>query len=209
MKDGREPSTSDAAALFREAMQDVKPLQKSAPLNPAVQDRVHGPPSEAQLRARSAALGEKKPEAPDYLTLGEVPIVAPRDFVAWRREGVQELVTDRLRKGHYVPADSLDLHGEKVRRARDMVHDFLVGSLSHGHRCVRIVHGRGEQSPDPARLKRYVTAWLQVHPLVNAFVSATPLMGYTGAVFVLLRKSKEAKAHNRELHGGGSPDDET
>jgi len=44
---------------------------------------------------------------------------------------------------------------------------------------------------------------------VNAFVSATPLMGYTGAVFVLLRKSKEAKAHNRELHGGGSPDDET
>jgi hypothetical protein len=33
-------------------------------------------------------------------------------------------------------------------------------------------------------------------------------MGGTGAVLVLLRKSKEAKAHNRELHGGGPLEDE-
>ena len=195
----------DDEDLFRQAMQDVKPLQARAPLR----DPAAGvtPPTEAQLQARQAALGEKKPEAPDWLTLAEVPPVQPRDVLAWRREGVQELVMSRLRKGHYKPTDSLDLHGEKVRRSRDMVHAFLLECHGRGHRCVRIVHGRGEQSPVPARLKSYVNAWLQVHPCVNAFVSATPSSGGTGAVFVLLKKSREAKALNRERHGGG-PDGE-
>lgn len=204
MKESEAPDDD----LFRQAMQDVKPLQKPLQKTVPLPDRGRTAPTEAQLRARSAALGEKKPEPPDYLTLAEVPAVGPRDFLQWRREGVQELVTDRLRKGHYAPADSLDLHGEKVKRAREMVHNFLVECHRRGHRCVRIVHGRGEQSPEPARLKRYVNAWLQVHPLVNAFVSATPPLGGTGAVFVLLRKSKEARDLNRELHGGGREDPE-
>jgi DNA-nicking Smr family endonuclease len=190
--------------LFRQAMQDVVPLQ----VKPVVRSVAQGPPSEAQLRARSAAVGEKKPEAPGYLTLADVPLVLPRDFLAWRREGVQELVMDRLRKGHYPVRDSLDLHGEKVKRARDMVHDFLVECSARGYRCVRIVHGRGEHSPIPARLKSYVNAWLQVHPMVNAFVSAPPSAGGTGAVLILMKKSRAAKDLNLELHGGKAADTE-
>ncbi len=193
--------------LFRMAMQDVKPLQQKVVVAPRVVKAPREVPTEAQLLARSAALGEKKPEPPDYLTLAEVPAVEPRAFLEWRREGVQELVTGRLRKGHYPPADSLDLHGEYVKRAREMVHDFLTECHSRGHRCVRIVHGRGEKSPEPARLKKHVNAWLQAHPLVNAFVSATPGQGGTGAVFVLIRKSKAARDRNRELHGGAAGDD--
>lgn len=187
--------------LFRQAlseMGDVKPL----PAKPPVREKPPSPPNEAQLRARSAALGEKKPEPPGYLALSDVPMVAPRDTLSWRREGVQELVVDRMRRGQYTIMDSLDLHGEKVKRAREMVHDFLMECHAKGHRCVRIVHGRGEQSPVPARLKSFVNAWLQVHPLVNAFVSATPPHGGTGAVFVLMKKSKDAKDLNRERHGG-------
>lgn len=190
--------------LFRETMLgmgDVKPLQVKPPQIKSV-SREAPAPTEAQLRARSAALGEKKPEPPGYLTLADVPMVAPRDMLNWRREGVQELVVDRMRKGQYTVMDSLDLHGEKVRRSREMVHDFLVECHRRGLRCVRIVHGRGELSPVPARLKSYVNAWLQVHPLVNAFVSATPPHGGTGAVFVLMKKSKDAKDLNRERHGG-------
>ena len=189
--------------LFREAMQDVKPL--AAPRS-VPEKLVPGTPTETQLRARLAALGVKKPEAPDYLTLGEVTPVEPRDFLAWRREGVQELVADRLRKGNYTARDSLDLHGERVRKARDMVHEFLVECHAKGHRCVRIVHGRGEKGEVKARLKSYVNAWLQVHPLVNAFVSATREHGGTGAVFVLLKKSKEARDLTREQHGGKADD---
>jgi len=192
----------DDEDLFRQAMQDVKPLQAKAP----VRDREPALPTEAQLRARSAALDEKKAEAPGYLTLAEVPPVAPRDFLAWRRDGVQELVADRLRKGHYPIRDSLDLHGERVKRAREMVHHFLGECHGRGYRCVRIVHGRGEHAAVQARMKSYVNAWLQVHPLVNAFVSATREGGGTGAVFVLLKKSKSAREVTRELHGGKSDD---
>jgi DNA-nicking Smr family endonuclease len=198
----------DDEDLFREAMQDVKPLSAAKPvvdnrlLDKPLDKNSRAKPTEAQLRARLAAMGIKKAEAPDYMTLGEVPPVEPRDFLAWRREGVQELVADRLRKGSYVPKDSLDLHGERVKKSRDMVHEFLVECHTKGHRCVRIVHGRGEKGEVKARLKSYVNAWLTGHPLVNAFVSATREHGGTGAVFVLLKKSKEARDLTREQHGG-------
>jgi DNA-nicking Smr family endonuclease len=188
----------DDEDLFREAMQDVKPLLAAKPvvdnrlLDKPLDKNSRVKPTEAQLRA----------EAPDYMTLGDVPPVEPRDFLAWRREGVQELVADRLRKGSYVPKDSLDLHGERVKKSRDMVHEFLVECHAKGHRCVRIVHGRGEKGEVKARLKSYVNAWLTGHPLVNAFVSATREHGGTGAVFVLLKKSKEARDLTREQHGG-------
>lgn len=180
-------------------MADVEPLRGKPK---AALTSGHPAPTAAHLRAREAALGIKPEEPPGYLTLGDVPPVAPRDFVEWRREGVQDLVVSRLRRGHYDARDSLDLHGERVQRARRMVHVFLTQCHARGYRCVRIVHGRGEKAVTPGRLKSYVNAWLQVHPLVNAFVSATREAGGTGAVFVLLKKSRSESDLNRERHGG-------
>ena len=190
---------------FRQAMEGVTPLRQR---NTVSQSRA-GTPSEQQLKAREHALGIKPPPVPGELTLGEVPLVEPRAFLEWKKEGVQDLVIERLRKGRYEVADQLDLHGERIKPARRMVHDFLTQAHHRGHRCVLITHGRGEKSATPARMKSYVASWLEAHPLTNAFVSATRQHGGTGSVFVLLKKSPEAKETNRQLHGGkGEPEDD-
>lgn len=183
--------------LFREAMGDVQPLKhKRVALNRPLADDAEG----HKLR-REFAEREETPPSSQALTLEEVPAVAPRDFVDWKKDGVQDLVVDRLRTGKYEIQDFLDLHGERVVSARDRFDIFLQRAYEQGKRCVLIAHGRGEASDTPARLKSYVTAWLKVHDKVNAFTSADRHNGGTGAVFVLLKKSPAARELTRELHG--------
>jgi hypothetical protein len=47
-------------------------------------------------------------------------------------------------------------------------------------------------------LKGYVQHWLQELEEVQAFHSAQPVHGGTGAVYVLLRKNLQKKRENRE-----------
>ena len=187
---------------FRQAMEGVVPLSsKSVVAKPKSSD------AEQKSEARMNALGEKPPEVPGTLTLGEVRPVEPRDFLEWKKEGVQELVMDRLRRGHYPVAAELDLHGERIKAARRLVHEFLMKSHDRAARCVLIAHGRGEKSATPARMKSYVAAWLEAHELVNAYVSAPRDRGGTGAVLILLKKSPAAKETNRQMHGAkGEPE---
>ena len=182
---------------FRKAMSDVVPLstKRAAPPPP------RQPPSEQQRQQRLNASGDKPPPVPGELTLGEVPMVEPRDFLEWKKEGVQELVMERLRRGRYDVGASLDLHGERIKAARRLVHEFVLGSQGRGLRAVLISHGRGEKSATPARMKSYVAAWLEAHPQVNAFVSAPRHLGGTGSVLVLLKKSEGASEENRQRHG--------
>jgi DNA-nicking Smr family endonuclease len=70
-----------------------------------------------------------------------------------------------------------------------------------GLRTVLILHGKGQRAPDQERsavLKGYVNRWLQDLDAVQAFHSAQPHQGGTGAVYVLLRKNAEKKRENRE-----------
>jgi len=66
---------------------------------------------------------------------------------------------------------------------------------------VLISHGRGERSPTPARIKSYVAQWLSQVPDLIAWHSAARHHGGTGAVYVMLRKSPEAREAARERHG--------
>ncbi len=187
-------------------MEDVVPLKPTKVVAPAPPARPQ--PTGAQVRARENALGLKPAPVPGELTLGEVPPLQPRDFLEWKKDGVQDLVVDRLRRGHYEPAATLDLHGERIKAARRLVHEFLLRASDASARCVCITHGRGEKSATPARMKSYVAAWLEAHDLVNAFVSAPRHLGGTGAVLVLMKKSAAAREENRQRHGAkGEPDD--
>lgn len=187
-------------------MEDVVPLKPTKVVAPAPPARPQ--PTGAQVRARENALGLKPAPVPGELTLGEVPPLQPRDFLEWKKDGVQDLVVDRLRRGHYEPTATLDLHGERIKAARRLVHEFLLRASDASARCVCITHGRGEKSATPARMKSYVAAWLEAHDLVNAFVSAPRHLGGTGAVLVLMKKSAAAREENRQRHGAkGEPDD--
>ncbi|MGA1675713.1 MAG: DNA endonuclease SmrA [Pseudomonadales bacterium] len=183
---------------FRAAMAGVAPLQQKTvdPLNgPA-------PVTSAQLERREAALGLRKPRVdPNYLTLGEVPLLHPRDMLSWKKDGVQHEVFRKLRGGKYPIDGQLDLHRHTVKEARAALYAFMGRALERGWRTVLISHGRGELGPTPARIKSYVAFWLGQVPEVIAFHSADRQHGGTGSVYALLKKTSEARETTRERHG--------
>lgn len=110
------------------------------------------------------------------------------ETLSYRADGVQEAVIRRLRRGHYRIDGNLDLHGYNRHQARLAVVDFLAECQGRMWRCVRIVHGKGNGSPNSGPvLKTHVDSWLRRRKDVIAFCSARPNDGGTGAVYVLLR----------------------
>ena len=59
------------------------------------------------------------------------------------------------------------------------------------YRHVIIVHGKGFRSQSKPVIKPLVNHWLKQADEVLAFCSAQPQDGGTGAVYVLLRKSRD------------------
>ena len=188
----------DDDTLFAAAMQDVAPLVKGR------QQALPGARevTQAQLARRDAALGvEQERLDANFLTLGEVPPRAPLEFLEWKKNGVQNAVFDRLRRGDYALEGSLDLHRKTVAQARVEVFEFLQRTRALGQRQVLISPGKGEISATPGRLKSYLAHWLEQHPEVIAFCSAQRHHGGVGAVYVLVRKSPASRELNREQHG--------
>jgi DNA-nicking Smr family endonuclease len=106
--------------------------------------------------------------------------------------GVDRRLAQRLHRGEFAVQGHLDLHGYTVEEARSLVDRFLTTAYDTGQRCVRLVHGRGRNSPDNRPvLKEQVQHWLshgRLSHLVLAFASAPAADGGAGAVYVLLRR---------------------
>ena len=138
-------------------------------------------------RARFARADEQQvlqeslaPAEPDlYLETGEE--------LSFRRPHVRGQVLKDLRRGRYAIQDHLDLHGLTANEARVMLRAFMTEVLAEGHRCVRIVHGKGLRSgPAGPVLKAKLNRWLPQWQEVLAYTTAPPRDGGTGALYVLL-----------------------
>ncbi len=206
MSDSDELDGLGDEEAFRAAMSDVAPLKDQR----KIVAKERGP----QLSASTATLRQQQAEGSDEkpsehpLTLGEVAQVQPYDELAWKKDGVQTEVFNKLRNGGYPIERQLDLRGLTVEQARDAVRRFIETARGAGVRAVLIAHGRGERSATPARLKSFVAHWLEHWDVVLAFHSAQRQHGGTGAVYCLLRKSAAKKAETRERYGlqGHDPD---
>ena len=195
---------ADEDRLFAEAMQDVAPLEKVERV--ARQTGVEA--TATHKRRRDAAMGlTDDREDPNFLTLGEVAPREPLEYLEWKKNGVQNAVYDKLRRGEYGLQASLDLHGKTIKEARTEVFVFLRRASMNNWRNLLIAHGKGERSQTPGRMKSYVAEWLESHPEVIAFCSAQRQHGGVGAVYVLVRKSAASKEENREQHGFKSDTD--
>ncbi|MEE3182886.1 MAG: DNA endonuclease SmrA [Pseudomonadota bacterium] len=186
-------------SVFQKAMDGVAPL-KEGERKTVVRPRAQ--PTVGQLRRRRDAVAKGREENDrNPLTFGEIERVNPFDVLAWKKDGVQPRVFRRLAQGKYPIAATLDLHQRTVKEARGDVFRFIRSSSRNGLRSVVIVHGRGDKSDDPAKLKSYVAHWLVQLADVIGFHSAPRRDGGTGATFVLIRKSPSQKEENRERHG--------
>ena len=107
----------------------------------------------------------------------------------YRREGVQQAVLRRLRRGQFQVGAALDLHGMTVAMAREALAAFLHRARRDSLGCVRIIHGKGNGSRHRGPvLKPKINHWLRQRDEVLAFCSARRVDGGTGAIYVLLRR---------------------
>ena len=109
------------------------------------------------------------------------------DGLSFRRPDVSPDVATKLRRGHWSIQGQIDLHGLRREEARDELAQFLRDSKRRGHRCLRVVHGKGHGSPgrQPV-LKGKVQRWLAQSAEVLAFAQASGPQGGAGALIVLL-----------------------
>lgn len=175
-----DPDDEDAAA-FRAAMSGVK--RKAA--------AVHVPPTAPAVSARP-----RQQEADDLEVMKELLLepdaeaLESGDTLIYRMPGVQDAVFRKLRRGQYAIQDELDLHGLNRLAARLEVVKFLAHCQDQRRRCVRIIHGKGNGSPNSGPvIKSLLDGWLRKRNDVLAFCSARPMDGGTGAVYVLLRST--------------------
>jgi len=172
-------------ALFRRAMQDVKPLEAK-----------HSRTWESSNRRVSQKIKCKYPGQSSNAVNQDkdLPHVSDSFYVIndtdmqFRRSGIQHKIFKRLVRGEPKPKAVLDLHGLGVNAARDKVIEFLLVCAEKNLKSVMIIHGKGHGSKDGhAVLKPKVNLWLRQLDVVLAFCPAQPKDGGDGAAYILIR----------------------
>jgi DNA-nicking Smr family endonuclease len=195
--------SSDNDKVFSQAMSDVVRLKRE----PRV-DLVHKAPPDRDPSLEHRRRAAAQLMEPDRNQLSENEI-APLDawfVLAFKRPGVQNGVFRKLKQGRYETQSRLDLHRMTVEVARREIFEFIEESQQLGLRSVLLIHGKGVSNAEKERssiLKGCVDRWLRELEIVQAFHSAQPQHGGTGAAYVLLRKSEEKKRENRERFAKG------
>lgn len=174
--------TDEDAALFREAIGEVRPIEA----RPAPPERPR-PAPEPRMQARDEAEALAQSRTGSFM---EATIDAA-EALAYRRDEVPEKVLKALRRGQYSLGGELDLHQLRAHEAERWLREFLAESRAGGHACVRIIHGKGLRAAEGGSvLKALVDRMLRQRADVLAFASAPEAMGGTGAVLVLLARRR-------------------
>lgn len=195
--------STDNDEVFADAMSDVVPL-KSEPRVDVSRKATSEKDSSVEHRRRAAAQWPNS----DLNSLSDAGVL-PLDawsVLSFKRTGVQNGVFRKLKQGRYEAESGLDLHRMTIDVARREVFEFVEEVYQLGLRSVLVIHGKGESKLEKERssiLKGCVDHWLRQLDVVQAFHSAQPRDGGTGAVYVLLRKSEEKKRENREKFSKG------
>lgn len=178
----------DDKSLFLDAMEDVQPLKSG-------NDVLWHPERHACTPQRIDAL-----QLDNFLTTGYLdvlPLATPLEF---RREGTKRRA-GQAAAGKYSQQASLNLLRQPVEKCRQMLFAFVHQAQKESLRNVLIVHGKGrDDSAHPNIIRSYLARWLEELPEVQAFCVASAHHGGSGACYVALRKSAEAKQENWERH---------
>lgn len=152
-----------------------------------------------QLRREAIALEHNRGK--NYLTLADIDPVPVHDPIQFKQSGVQDQVFKNLRLGKYPIDSTLNIQHLTLKMAHQSVFEGIVQSQQKGCRCLLIRNGLSlNKKPFSGFIKSYLNVWLTQMPEVIAFHSAATQQGGIRATYVLLKKNKEQKAENRELH---------
>ncbi len=172
---------------FRKALAGVEPISK--PRRVPLARAAARPVPEQTRRDERAALAESlsRPiSLDDAMDSGEE--------LVFLREGLSRQLLRKLRRGHWVVQEHLDLHGMNRVEAAASVAEFLRHCAQRQVRCARIVHGKGlgSRNREPV-LKGKLRKWLALRDEVLAYCQAPAAQGGAGALLVLLKSSRPRK----------------
>ncbi len=170
----------DDVGLFRRQVSGVRPLNR---------DAVPPLPGRASPRALFRKRDEREALRESLAADVESMEFESGECLSYRSPTVGRRSFRKLARGKFSVQSEIDLHGLTVAEAKTVLAEFIEKSAGRGHRCVRVIHGKGLGSGGRGPvLKRKVDVWLRQWDAVLAFVSARQVDGGTGAVYVLLRK---------------------
>jgi DNA-nicking Smr family endonuclease len=173
--------SDEDSALFRKAVGDTKPIKQDN----FIAEKPKPKPHPAKTEADNLAVIEEMREA-DF----ESAVLERGDELLFSRPGVQKQILKKLRRGHYKIEAELDLHGMTADMAKIALTDYLNQCAARSQRCVRIIHGKGLGSVNKQPiLKNKLNQWLQKSDRTQAFCSARPIDGGTGAIYLLLKRA--------------------
>ena len=181
MEDDDSKSPDEEASLFRRLMGDARPIEPDV----RAPDYKPRPKPKARVRRQDeqAVLEENLEADIDEIETGA------GEALRFNRPAVGRRTMRKLSRGNFAVQGEIDLHGMTVPEAKGHLREFINDSVSRGHTCVRVVHGKGLGSGHRGPvLKTKVNNWLRRWADVLAFVSTRQVHGGTGAVYVLLRK---------------------
>lgn len=169
------------AELFRRSIGEVAPLPPSDKAPCSLPRPL--PIPRQRMADELAALQESLSDEFNVDTLLDTD-----EALSFARIGVGSDVIRKLRRGHWVIQNQLDLHGMRRDEAREALGEFLRNAVKRGQRCVRVIHGKGLGSvnKEPV-LKSKVRSWLVQKEEVIAFCQARAVDGGAGALVVLLK----------------------
>jgi DNA-nicking Smr family endonuclease len=166
--------------------------QTVGPVQPVKTDKVLLTPAEKPKPYPKSAVINVNGHLIDTATSLPIEKVGIEDSLSFLATGLQNKVLKRLCNGYFGIDAEIDLHGLNSDEAKRQLLNFLYRCVEDGCRSVHIVHGKGHRSPDQHPIiKNNLNLWLRQHKDVQAFCSASPKDGGTGAVFVLLQLSEK------------------
>ena len=107
--------------------------------------------------------------------------------------GLDKRTGERLKRGQLTVEGRLDLHGMTQAEAHRALASFIGSARAAGKRCVIVITGKGSYRGGAGVLKDAVPRWLNEPALrehILAFSHAQPRHGGTGALYVLLRRTR-------------------
>ena len=153
-----------------------KPKKRQAP--PDEKSPIKDEAGDKQLQKRAART----------LSDNYAPATHDQDSRWYLKAGHGTDILRDLKRGKWPIGASLDLHGSNLEDARERFERFLDSCLTHGVKCVHIVHGKGYGSRNgDAVLKATVRRWLTQLDEVIAYTECSETDGGSGAVQVLLK----------------------
>jgi len=192
----KRPLNKEEKALWQEVAASIKPLKK-----PRAQKNAATSPKEAAAPAMQKNTGSGRGAEARTKAKGTEPTVVarakPQPLGHGTMQDMDKRQAARLRKGRLPIEGRIDLHGKTSVEAHDALKAFVTRAHRAGKRCVLVITGKGSRSGADGKagiLRQVVPRWLNepaFRPLILAFTHARPEDGGEGALYVLLKRTRD------------------